>query len=115
MGDPFANFQLDTLPNQLTKDVVQHFLFVFDNPDSAIAKLGPSDREQFLKAKPNGKKEMGAMLVARRLINPDKNIGAWPLVHLLRKRIEEDPGSACLVDILQTCEDYNEMEGIAEC
>ncbi len=58
---------------------------------------------------------MGEMLVARRLINSDNDIGTWPLVRLLRKRIEEDPESACLADILKACEDYNEISGLHKC
>ena len=117
MGDPFAHFMLDILSGEMsgemTKDIVRCFLFVFDGSCPAD-KISPSDREIFLKADSIGIRLMIADLEARGLICSDKVNGTWPLVRLLRKRIEEDPGSACLAGTLKVCEDYNEMRGIAE-
>ncbi len=107
MGDPFAKFQLETLPDQLSKAILPYFLFV-------LGDLKPAEKDEY-RATRKGKAAIFEALTRRHVINQDMKIGAWPLVRLLRKRIEEDPGSACLADILKVCENYNEMMGIAEC
>ncbi len=107
MGDPFAEFQLETLPLELDKAILPYFLFVFGD-------LKPAEKDEY-RATHKGKAAIFAALTRRHIINQDMKIGAWPLVHLLRKRIKEDPRSVCLTDILKACEDYNETRGIPEC